>query len=236
MSFWGICQSKRSEGLSNRVVRILLKNKERRPMFPIGDDNSGRRSVPVVTYALILINVLFFLVELSGGDSFIHQWSLVPRRLVANPTGDFPTVFTSMFMHAGWLHLLGNMLYLWIFGDNVEDAFGHVKFLVFYLLCGIAATFAQLVFSMNSSVPNLGASGAIAGVLGSYILLFPRGQVRVLMGRGIIPLPALVVIGFWIVLQLVSGIGSISNTAETGGVAYMAHIGGFLAGVVLTFV
>jgi membrane associated rhomboid family serine protease len=127
------------------------------------------------------------------------------------------------------------MLYLWIFGDNIEDSFGHLKFLIFYLLCGVAATAAQLAFSAGSNVPNLGASGAIAGVLGSYILLFPRGQVKVLMGRGVIPMPALVVIGLWIVLQFVSGIGSISNTAETGGVAYMAHIGGFVAGFVLTF-
>jgi membrane associated rhomboid family serine protease len=140
-----------------------------------------------------------------------------------------------MFMHAGWVHLLGNMLYLWIFGDNVEDSFGNVKFLLFYLLCGIAATFAQLAFSAGSNVPNLGASGAIAGVLGAYILLFPRGQVKVLMGRGVIPMPAQVVIGLWIVLQFVSGFGSISSSTETGGVAYMAHIGGFLAGVVLTF-
>ena len=205
-------------------------------MFPIGDDNSGERSFPVVTYALIALNVLFFLVELNGGDSFIQQWSLVPRRFLANPAGDFPTIFTSMFMHAGWIHLLGNMLYLWIFGDNVEDSFGHAKFLIFYLLCGIAATLAQLVFTATSSVPNLGASGAIAGVLGAYIVMFPRGQVRVMMGRGIIPMPALVVIGFWIVLQFVSGIGSISQSAETGGVAYMAHIGGFIAGIVLTFV
>jgi membrane associated rhomboid family serine protease len=205
-------------------------------MFPIGDDNSARRTLPVVTYALILLNVLFFFVELSGGDPFIQQWSVVPRRLLANPAGDFPTVLTSMFMHAGWVHLLGNMLYLWIFGDNVEDNFGHVKFLIFYLLCGVAATFAQVMMSANSTVPNLGASGAIAGVLGAYILLFPKGQVRVLMGRGVIPVPALVVIGFWIVLQLVSGVGAISNTAETGGVAYMAHIGGFFAGLILTFV
>jgi membrane associated rhomboid family serine protease len=204
-------------------------------MFPIGDDDSGRRTVPVVTYALILLNVLFFFVELSSGDPFIEQWSVVPRRLLANPAGNFPTVFTSMFMHAGWVHLLGNMLYLWIFGDNVEDNFGHIKFLVFYLICGIAATFAQVFMSTNSTVPNLGASGAIAGVLGAYILLFPRGQVRVLMGRGVIPMPALVVIGFWIVLQLVSGVGSISHTAE-GGVAYMAHIGGFFTGLILTFV
>ena len=204
-------------------------------MFPIGDDDTARRTTPVVTYALIALNLLFFFVELSGGDPFIQQWSVVPRRLLANPGADFPTIFTSMFMHAGWLHLGGNMLYLWIFGDNVEDSFGHFKFLVFYLLCGIAATAAQLAFSAGSNVPNLGASGAIAGVLGAYILLFPRGQVKVLMGRGVIPMPALVVIGLWIVLQFVSGIGSISNTAETGGVAYMAHIGGFVAGIVLTF-
>jgi membrane associated rhomboid family serine protease len=204
-------------------------------MFPIGDDDTTRRTTPVVTYALIALNLLFFFVELSGGDPFIQQWSVVPRRLLANPATDFPTIFTSMFMHAGWLHLGGNMLYLWIFGDNVEDSFGHLKFLIFYLLCGIAATAAQLAFSVGSNVPNLGASGAIAGVLGAYILLFPRGQVKVLMGRGVIPMPALVVIGLWIVLQFVSGIGSISNTVDTGGVAYMAHIGGFVAGFVLTF-
>jgi membrane associated rhomboid family serine protease len=204
-------------------------------MFPIGDDNSSRRTFPVVTYGLIALNLLFFFVELSGGDAFISQWAFVPRRFLANPGGDFMTLFSSMFMHAGWIHLLGNMLYLWIFGDNVEDRFGHAKFAIFYLLCGIAATFAQLAFSSGSNVPNLGASGAIAGVLGAYILLFPQGRVNVLMGRGVIPMPALVVIGFWIVLQFVSGIGSISHTAETGGVAYMAHIGGFVAGFVLTF-
>jgi len=204
-------------------------------MFPIGDDDTARRTTPIVTYALIALNILFFFVELSGGDPFIEHWSVVPRRLLANPSTDFPTIFTSMFMHAGWLHLGGNMLYLWIFGDNVEDSFGHLKFLIFYLLCGIAATLAQLAFSTGSNVPNLGASGAIAGVLGAYILLFPRGQVKVLMGRGVIPMPALVVIGLWIVLQFVSGIGSITNSAETSGVAYMAHIGGFLAGIILTF-
>ena len=204
-------------------------------MFPIGDDDTARRTTPIVTYALIALNVLFFFVELSGGDPFIEHWSVVPRRLLANPGSDFPTIFTSMFMHAGWLHLGGNMLYLWIFGDNVEDRFGHLKFLIFYLLCGIAATAAQLAFTTGSNVPNLGASGAIAGVLGAYILLFPREQVKVLMGRGVIPMPALVVIGLWIVLQFVSGVGSITASVESGGVAYMAHIGGFLAGVVLTF-
>ena len=127
------------------------------------------------------------------------------------------------------------MLYLWIFGDNVEDRFGHIGFIIFYFLCGLAASFAQLAFSLGSSVPNLGASGAIAGVLGAYILLFPQGRVRVLQGQQVVQMPALIVIGLWILLQFFSGIGSISNTADSGGVAYMAHIGGFVAGFVLTF-
>jgi membrane associated rhomboid family serine protease len=204
-------------------------------MLPIGDDNSSRRTVPLVTYALIALNVIFFFFELSGGDAFIEKWAFVPSRFLANPIGDSITILTSMFMHGGWVHLGGNMLYLWIFGDNVEDRYGHAKFTIFYLLCGVAATFAQLAFSTESNIPNLGASGAIAGVMGGYILMFPKGRVNVLMGRGVIPMPALIVIGFWIVLQLFSGIGSIAETTETGGVAYMAHIGGFVAGIVLTF-
>src|SRR5665811_217212 len=198
--------------------------------FPIGYDDTARRTVPLVTYALIALNVLFFIVELTGGDAFIMKWAFVPKRFLSNPAGDFLTLFSSMFMHAGWVHLGGNMLYLWIFGDNVEDRFGHIKFTIFYLLCGLAATFAQLAFSIGSHVPNLGASGAIAGVLGAYILLFPRGKVRVLQGQQVIQVPALIVIGIWIVLQFFSGIGSIANAGQTGGVAYIAHIGGFLAG------
>lgn len=205
-------------------------------MLPIGDDDSARRSVPVVTYALIALNVLFFFIEMSGGDAFIEKWAFVPSRFMANPAADFLTLFTSMFMHAGLVHLGGNMLYLWIFGDNVEDRFGPVKFLIFYLLCGLAATFTQLAFSMGSSIPNLGASGAIAGVLGSYLVMFPQARVSVLQGQQVIPVPALMVIGLWFVLQLFSGIGSITDSANTGGVAYMAHIGGFVAGFVLTYV
>jgi len=204
-------------------------------MLPIGDDNSSVRTVPIVTYGLIVLNVLFFLVELSSGDAFITKWAFVPSRFLANPAADFITLFTSMFMHGGWLHLGSNMLYLWIFGNNVEDRFGQGPFLVFYLLCGLAATALQLAFSLDSNVPNLGASGAIAGVLGSYVLLFPQSRVNVLQSQRVIPMPALMVIGFWFVLQLFSGIGSIAETADTGGVAYMAHIGGFIAGFVLTF-
>ena len=202
-------------------------------MLPIGDDNSDRRLFPVVTYALIAFNLLFFFVELAGGDDFIMAWSFVPVRFMADPGGDFITIFTSMYMHAGWLHLGGNKLYLWIFGDTVEDRCGHLKFLAFYLACGAAATFAQLAFSLGSDIPNLGASGAIAGVLGAYLLLFPNHRVTVMAGYGIMQMPALIVIGFWFVLQLFSGIGSLGAASDTGGVAFMAHVGGFITGYVL---
>src|SRR6266498_3983886 len=205
-------------------------------MLPIGDDDSTRRTVPLVTYGLIVLNVLVFLLELNSGDAFIDRWAFVPSRFLANPVGDFATLFTSMFMHAGWVHLLGNMLYLWIFGDNVEDRLGHALFFVFYILCGLAATFAQTIVSLGSNVPNLGASGAIAGVLGAYIVMFPHTRVDVLLGRAIVPMSALIVIGFWIVLQVFSQIGAFSASSQTGGgVAYMAHIGGFIGGVVLAF-
>jgi membrane associated rhomboid family serine protease len=202
-------------------------------MLPIGDDNSSRKTFPIVTYALIALNLLIFLLELSGGDAFILSWSFIPARFLSNPAGEFITIFSAMFMHAGWIHLLGNMLYLWIFGDNVEDRVGHIKFLLFYFVCGIGATFAQFIFSASSSIPNLGASGAIAGVLGAYLLLFPRGKVLMLFFRIITPVPAWVALGFWIVLQLISGAGSLATANQTGGVAYMAHIGGFITGMIL---
>jgi rhomboid family protein len=207
-------------------------------VFPIGDDNSARRSLPIVTYGLIIVNVLVFLLELNRGDHFIKTYAFIPREFTRNPAGEIQTVFTAMFMHGGWMHLFGNMLYLWIFGDNVEDNFGSVRFLIFYLLCGVAATFAQLAAMPHSNIPNLGASGAIAGVLAAYLVLFPRGRVTVLVGRGMTEVPAIFAIGLWIVLQLVSSVGAIANstqTAEIGGVAYMAHVGGFVAGLVLVF-
>lgn len=203
-------------------------------MIPLGDDNTGRKSLPIVTYILILINVLFFLFELSAGDEFIKKWAFVPSRFIADPISNIPTLFTSMFMHGGWMHLIGNMLYLWIFGDNVEDHFGKIKYLLFYIVCGLAATFLQLFFNPGLSVPNLGASGAIAGVLGGYVYLFPQGKVDVLVGRSVTQMPALLVIGFWFVLQFISGVASTASTeADTGGVAYMAHIGGFVAGLLI---
>jgi membrane associated rhomboid family serine protease len=205
-------------------------------MFPIGDDNTQERTFPVVTYVLIALNVLFFLVELSGGDQFIKQWAFIPARFSAAPASAAVTILTSMFMHGGWMHLFGNMLFLWIFGDNVEDRFGHLRFLFFYLLVGLAATLAQFALAPHSTLPNVGASGAIAGVLGAYILMFPQSRVNVLLGRQIVAMPAIVVLGMWIALQLFSGMGSIAHTtADSGGVAYMAHIGGFFAGFLLTF-
>src|SRR3990172_3952218 len=207
-------------------------------MLPIGDDDSARRTVPVVTLILIALNAIVFLLELKGGDAFIDRWAFVPSRFLGDVLGEFVTIFTSMFMHAGWLHLGGNMLYLWIFGDNVEDRLGHGLYIIFYILCGIAATLAQFLFTIQSSVPNVGASGAIAGVLGAYMLMFPRGRVNVLVGRGVVAMSAVAVIGFWILIQIFSSIGEITASSQTGsggGVAYMAHIGGFVAGMLLTY-
>ncbi len=205
-------------------------------MIPIGDDNSQRRLFPVVTWILVVLNVIVFFLELTGGDGFITLWSFIPARFMQDPVGNFITIFTSMFMHAGWMHLLGNMLYLIIFGDNVEDRFGHFKFLLFYILCGTIAMLAKLLAAPYVTIPNLGASGAIAGVLGAYLVLFPGRRVRVLLGMWIVPMPALIVIGVWILLQLFSGIGTMGTAASaTGGVAYMAHIGGFFGGIILSF-
>jgi membrane associated rhomboid family serine protease len=207
-------------------------------MFPLGDDNSQRRSLPFVTFALIALNVLVFLIEINAGQAFIQQWAFVPRRFAADPAEQVHTIFTGMFMHGGWLHLFGNMLYLWIFGDNVEDEFGSLKFLFFYLLCGIGAIMAQFYFSMRSQVPNVGASGAIAGVLAAYLIMFPSARVRVLVYHQIVALPAIIVLGLWIALQIFSGIGSIAatnQTTEQGGIAYMAHVGGFATGLALAF-
>ncbi len=207
-------------------------------MFPLGDDNTDRRSVPFVTWALIAINVAVFLLQLQNGDEFIRQWAFTPARFAADPSGDIVTLFTAMFMHGSWMHLGGNMLYLWIFGDNVEDRFGHAKFLLFYLLAGLAATFAQYFINPASNIPNLGASGAIAGVLGAYLLMFPQGRVNVLMRGGVVAVPAILVLGLWFALQLFSSFGSLANTGpgeEQGGVAFMAHVGGFVAGFLMAF-
>ena len=205
-------------------------------MLPLGDDNSDRRTFPFVTYALIAINVLVFvLLELPQGDNldaFLTRWGTIPSQIVAG--NGLITLITSMFLHAGWLHIGSNMLFLWIFGDNVEDAFGHVLYLIFYLVCGIVASLAQVLVSPSSEVPGVGASGAIAGVLAAYIVLFGSRPVRVLMQGVLTTVPSYVMIGLWIVTQLISGFGALGDT-QSGGVAYWAHIGGFVAGLVLTF-
>jgi membrane associated rhomboid family serine protease len=202
-------------------------------MFPVGDDNSQRRTFPYVTTALVVLNVLVFLLELSQGEKFITDWAFIPARFSDEPGADAVTIFTAMFMHGGWMHLIGNMVFLWIFGDNVEDRIGHVKFLIFYLLAGLAATFAQYYVSSNSAIPNVGASGAIAGVLGAYLLMFPQSRVNVLLGRQIVAMPAFAVLGLWILFQIISGFAMSDQRADVGGIAYMAHIGGFVAGLAM---
>ena len=213
--------------------------------FPIGDDNSDRARVPYFTMLLVAINALVFLLELSVNgqgpnalEAFVRHWAVIPADYTrgAGLGGPVPTtLLTAMFLHGGWAHLMGNMLYLWIFGDNVEDVMGKARFLIFYLLCGVAAAFAQILVSPHSDIPSLGASGAISGVLAAYLALFPRRRVRVLLLRTIAYMPAIAVIGFWFLLQLFSGIGQVTQTEETGGVAYAAHVGGFVAGFLLVW-
>lgn len=203
-------------------------------MIPISDDNTLRKSTPIATYALIALNILFFLLELANGEQFILNWAFNPSRFLASPGTEFPTIFSAMFMHAGWAHLIGNMLYLWIFGDNVEDRLGKIPYVLFYIICGVSATFAQLWMDPSSNVPNLGASGAIGGILGAYLWMFPKGMVNVLFGRSVTQMSALIVIGFWFVLQFMGTFGALASAGEgEGGVAYMAHVGGFVTGLAL---
>ena len=215
-------------------------------MLPIGDDREAGAGHGLVTYALVALNVLAFFLEIARPSdalqAFVTAWGVVPKEYSAGrdlapliPVPFWSTLLTSMFLHGGWMHLGGNMLYLWIFGDNLEHRMGHVRFLVFYLLCGLAAGIAHIVFNSGSNVPTVGASGAISGVLGGYLLLFPKNRVRVLMYGGVAQVPALVVLGMWIVIQVVNSAGAMATTADTGGggVAYLAHVGGFVAGLVL---
>jgi membrane associated rhomboid family serine protease len=195
-------------------------------------DNIPSATRPTVTWLIIAANLLAFFWELSGAD--VLAWTLVPARFTADPAGNAVTVVTAMFLHGGWLHVLGNMLYLWIFGDNVEDRLGHARYALLYLAGGVAAAFAQIAISPGSAVPMLGASGAIAAVLGAYLVLYPRASVYtwVPLFLGIVPIPAVVWLGLWFVLQLLSGVASL-GVQSGGGVAFFAHVGGFVAGVVL---
>ncbi|MEK7261018.1 MAG: rhomboid family intramembrane serine protease [Pseudomonadota bacterium] len=214
-------------------------------MIPLRDDNPTSIT-PFVTYIFIAACVLVFLWQMSLGEKGFEAAVLALGVIPATLLGDarlppelylvppVATVFSSMFLHGGFMHLAGNMLYLWIFGNNIEDSMGHVRFVIFYLLCGVAAVLAQAWPNPDSTIPMIGASGAISGVLGAYLLLFPRAHVLVLIPLGMfsrmVPLPAMVVLGFWFVLQLIS---SAFTDGSQGGVAFGAHIGGFVAGMIL---
>ena len=238
-------------------------------VFPLYDDNTDRATTPLVNYAIIALNIFVFLVlqKLGSDTDFTYSFSTVPgeilrgtdittparelehpvtgQRVLIPGLGETPgsvylTLFTSMFMHGGIAHIAGNMLFLWIFGDNLEDRLGHIKYLIFYLLCGVIASLAHVfttgVFATDPEsllVPSLGASGAISGVLGGYLLLHPKRRVTVILFRFLTDVPAYVAIGIWFAFQLISGLGILGGGSELGGVAYAAHIGGFIAGVVL---
>jgi membrane associated rhomboid family serine protease len=216
-------------------------------MFPIGDQNRQGHITPVVNYALIAINVLVFLFQLTLPDTsqaasceaaiaataqgFVCTYGVRPFEILAGT--DLFTLLTSMFVHGGWAHLLGNMAFLWVFGDNVEDAFGHLGYLAFYLGTGVAASAAHILLNQGSQIPSVGASGAISGILGAYIVFFGSNPIRVLIFYFITTVPAWVMIGLWAVQQFIATYGAIAATEQTAGVAYAAHAGGFLAGVAL---
>lgn len=234
-------------------------------MFPIGDDNSDRHLTPLVNYVFIALNVFVFIfLQGMGNDhGFTYSFSTVPAEILSGmdiiTTGEmikdpqtgqtfqlpglgmtpipvWLTMVSSMFMHGGWGHLMGNMLFLWIYGDNIENRLGHSRYLAFYIVCGILASLSHvfatsLMTPQNMNVPSLGASGAIAGIMGSYLLLFPHRKIKVFVLRMIVDVPALVALGLWIIMQIISGVGSAGQGG--GGVAYAAHIGGFIFGVLL---
>jgi membrane associated rhomboid family serine protease len=234
-------------------------------MLPIGDDNSDRTVTPLVNYLLIALNVAVFVFfqGLGSNERFTYAFSTVPAEIVSGhdvvrqvtikdpvsgevagtfeleptPIPVYLTLLTSMFMHGGIAHIFGNMLYLWIFGDNLENVMGHLRYLVFYLVCGILAglshVFSTVMFGGNPYLPSLGASGAISGVLAGYIVLFPSRRVRVIIFRTVQEVTAIWAIGIWFAFQLISGIGVLGSKAQEGGVAYAAHIGGFIAGLIL---
>lgn len=227
-------------------------------MFPISDENLRGRGPAVFTWAFIAINVAVFVFVQLPSEAFTYGWAAVPREITTGmdivgpqtvgsgrdqvtfdlepgPNPIYLTLISSMFMHGGWLHLAGNMLFLWVFGDNVEHAMGRLKFAGFYIVAGLVGSLAHIALDPSSIIPSLGASGAISGVLGAYIVLFPTNRVLVFLLRFFVWVPAIVVIGLWAALQFVNGIGQIAVSEQTGGVAYMAHIGGFVAGVIAGF-
>ena len=233
-------------------------------LFPIADDNSDRKITPFINYILIAVNILVFLFlqQLGSNDVFTYSWSTVPAEILTGndyirpalavtipetgqqfirpalyetPGSVYLTLFTSMFMHGGFAHLAGNMLYLWIFGDNIENRLGHLRYLLFYLTTGLLAALSHVLstyfMAQDPFIPSLGASGAISGVLGAYLILFPHRKVHAIFVWYIVTIPALVALGLWIVFQIINGIGVFSGASD--GVAYAAHIGGFVAGMLL---
>ncbi len=226
-------------------------------VFPISDSGLVRRSFPYVNVALIVICAAVFIYELviglSGRVVFMYQFGLIPAELtqginltalrtdigtfnITSPIPNWGAVLTSMFIHEGWLHFASNMLYLWVFGDNIEDRLGHFKYLLFYLAAGGAAAFLQIFFSQLSEDPMIGASGCIAGVLGAYLVFFPANRIKTvvfLFFITVIQIPAVLLLGFWFLLQFVSGVGSLAPSVQAEGVAYWAHVGGFVFGLVI---
>jgi membrane associated rhomboid family serine protease len=239
-------------------------------IMPIGDDNTGRRITPIVNYALMVANVLVFIFcqGMGANEKFTYAFSTVPREIVSGkdlvtddrqveipeigqevtvpglqptPVSVYITLLTSMFMHGGIAHIFGNMLFLWIFGDNIEDELGHLRYLIFYIVCGLAASLAHVLTTLAFNgagseqmlIPSLGASGAISGVLGGYIMLHPQRRVTVIIVRMVTQIPAFMAIGLWFVFQIISSLGALGAGSQAGGIAYGAHIGGFIAGLVL---
>jgi membrane associated rhomboid family serine protease len=200
-------------------------------MFPLGDASRRIRHFPVVTTGIIVLNVIMFMIELAGGDPFITRWSVVPADIVAGR--HLITILTAMFMHAGWLHIIGNMVFFWAFGPEIEDVMGPLRFASFYLLGGLIAFSAQIIAQPTSTVPNLGASGAIAAVMGAFLITYPRDRIRTVLLLGwfvqVAFIPAIVLVGLWFLIQLFSELGAVAQV-QSGGVAYMAHIGGFIFG------
>ena len=202
-------------------------------MIPLSDASRQTRTLPAITLVLIVLNFVVFGLELVGGEAFVSQWSLIPAEIAHGH--HWITLLTAMFMHGGWVHIFGNMLFLWAFGPEIEDAMGPVRYLLFYLLCGLAAFLAQIAMSPSSNIPSLGASGAIAGVMGAFLITYPRDRIKTLVFFGIFVrttfIPAALLIGLWFLIQLFSQVGAVAE-ADTGGVAYAAHVGGFIFGAV----
>ncbi len=209
-------------------------------MFPIGDENRGARGLPVFTVLFVIINVLVFIYQetlaLPDLHDFIMRYGAIPAEIERGQ--DYYTLLTSMFVHGGFGHIGGNMLFLWIFGDNIERRFGHILFVLFYLGCGLAASAAHILTNAGSLIPTVGASGAISGVMGAYILLYPLNRVRVVIWYwGVMAVPAFIFLGIWFLTQFVSGVAALNvETAQSSGIAFWAHIGGFVAGVVAAIV